>query len=130
MPYIQGIRPMVHAVYIGFLVFSARSQDSDYDNLSPIEAMDSDMGGPTVHTLDSKATQKWDHWNRFSRSQGVSNDGFGDAAVESDLNGTFLSFTLEKPERTQMHKIASSWSRLKKDTSWSRLKKDASWSRL
>ena len=146
MPYMQGIRPLVRFVYIGIVVFSASAQESDYEDLSPIEAMDLDMGDPMVcfnngacryfnmiHTDESKASQKSDHWNRLRRSSGLSKDTFPDATVESNWNGPYRSFPMEKSERpswTQIHKKAASWSRLKKDTSWSRLKKNASWSRL
>ena len=146
MPYNQGIRPFVRFIYIGIVVFSARAQESDYEYLSPIEAINSDIGDlmicfnngacrylNTVHTDESEATQKRDHLNRLHRSSGGSNDAFGDAGIEFDWNGPYQSSPLVKAERpswTQIHKKAASWSRLKKDTSWSRLKKDASWSRL
>ena len=149
MPYIQGKIPLVFFIYIGFVVFSARAQESDYEYLSPIEAIDPDIGDPMIcfnngafryvntdHTVESKATQKRDHWNRLRRSSGDSNDAFGDAGIESfllemlELNRSFPLVKAERPSWTQIHKKAASWSRLKKDTSWSRLKKDASWSRL
>ena len=146
MPYIQGKIPLVFFIYIGFVVFSARAQESDYEYLSPIEAIDPDIGDPMIcfnngacrylntdHTDESKATQKRDHWNRLRRSSGSSNDAFEDAGIESYWNGPHRSFPFVKAERpswTQIHKKAASWSRLKKDNSWSRLKKDASWSRL
>ena len=123
MPYIQGIRPVVHFVYIGFVVFSARAQDSDFEYLSPIEAIDLDLEIPLVYTGESKATQKWDHWSRLRRSPGVINDGFGDAEVETN--------PIAKSGRPSWKQILQKAAlRSSPDTRWSRLKKDASWSRF
>ena len=41
-----------------------------------------------------------------------------------------MMLRLEAPSWTEMHKKASSWSRLKRGSSWARLRRGTSWTRL